>query len=627
MSLRRRLLFQLMPLTIIPLLFLTVIALFLFKHINPISFTVYELGALAVLIGVGIVVIMMSIDTANNVVRPLRAITDRAERISRGEFLKPTRAEPFTSELMTLSEALETMAQSIDVQQQKIKRVAADAAVGQLASHVAHDLASPLSSMETAIEYLKMRSASIGGDAVPYVNLLELSANRLRGIAKDLLDRQRGEEPKRIVFSLHKVLDELVGEYQSQVQYDCAVFVKQYAPRAIFLYGERTNIQRAFGNIIKNALEAMDAVGTITIVTRVEETSATISIQDTGSGMTDELKEQILYGGVSFGKEEGHGIGMSIVCKTIDDHAGSLRCSSEIGVGTTFTLCFPLPASADLKNAEHEDDTPQVFTLTLTRKEPIIIIDDDLSVLEQWRLILERDGVSALVFSSYEDFVAHYVDEGISKTAIVDYHFENSELNGLEVIAKLAEKGFQRIYLCTAEYWKPSIQKRARDLRVELCPKPLPQIRVEMAGQAQVISIFKKESCEEPLVVRRPNVIVIDDDDGIRACWEVMRKKLKIRTLQVFPTMELCERAKIRYETYDIAFIDKHIPESRWALERTIRFLRERGVKRIFIASGEGSEELAKDPVVRMADGITSEKVPRNLAFYMNHPSEDECRI
>ena len=166
---------------------------------------------------------------------------------------------------------LEELQQHILTLQDNEKKLAINASLGKIATQVAHDIRGPLSSMDVALSGL-VKVKSQDPNYLNYLNILELASKRLQGTADGLLKkREEGEEKEAVLFSLHYILDELVGEYQTQEQYRKILFKKEYLSQSIQLHGDPTKLQRAFGNIVKNAVEAMKGEGTITVRTRFNE--------------------------------------------------------------------------------------------------------------------------------------------------------------------------------------------------------------------------------------------------------------------------------------------------------------------------------------------------------------------
>ncbi|MGV3464361.1 MAG: ATP-binding protein [Heyndrickxia sp.] len=106
-------------------------------------------------------------------------------------------------------------------------------------------------------------------------------------------------------------------------------------------------MKKAFFNLIKNAFEAIEEQGTITLRHYVEEEQLVISIMDTGMGIS---KEKIRLLGTPFftSKETGTGMGLTQVYSTIYEHQGKIEVSSQVGQGTCFKMIFPVQVNQDI---------------------------------------------------------------------------------------------------------------------------------------------------------------------------------------------------------------------------------------------------------------------------------------
>lgn len=506
-------------------------------------------------------------------------------------------------EVKDLAETLENLIDLLRSYWQAATRNEVLVAIGRLSSEVAHDLKGPLSSLKVALDHIKNAEGNTQ-EFQTHLNILELSSHRLMGVANNLLAKYRGEKEEKSVFSIQEVLDELVGEHSYQAQYGAVKFIKNYHAENLYGEGNRHAIQRVFGNLIKNGAEAMQFVGKIDLETRLENQHIIVKVSDTGCGIPKNKLAKV-FGDFSEGKEKGHGIGLQFVKKTVMAHGGEVWVESTFGEGAQFFVRLPsAPLQASL--------VPH-FTLLCRTEEPIIVIDDDPSALEQWRLVLKDLGAPVNTFPSYESFEQDSKGSAHA-TAIVDYHFDNSELDGLEIIAKLRKQGFKNLYLCTAEYWKPSLKKQAEELGVMVCPKPLPKI------------VIKNDPT--PLLLSSPlggegkgegyNVLVIDDDRSIRLCWEVIQTKLHIEQLHLYPNLEALLEAKLDLSAVDIAFVDKNIENSKYSGAEVLNYLKSEGVSKVVLASGENEEELREDPQFSQADFITSEKIPSSFKEFFS---------
>lgn len=606
MSLRFKLLLMVIPAILSAVLFSVGIAAVIFHEGSGQPVIAALLGGVLFLtVATTIAVIAHVFGSAGRVLANMAEVT---HRIGKGDFKTELPENSDIGEIQHLLSGMKRMQVNLQTLEEKIREEEKDAKMGQIASHVAHDLAGPLSSVQTALGYLHehLAESKKGADAV---NLLDLGVKRLKEISRDLLNIQKGVEEKKRLFSLHEVLDELVGEYETQDNFSAVRFVKKYHREAISLLGDRGRFQRAFGNIIKNAVEAMEVCGTVTLVTTTEKGEAVVFIEDDGPGMPPDILQKVLRGGYSGGKENGHGIGMTVVRNTVKEHGGTLTAVSVPGRGSSFCFHLPFPKTQSLAESDGETDSPGIFRMRHEKGRPIVVIDDDPNFLEQWRLLLERQGISALLFFRYEDFSGCKITPALTSTAIVDYHFENSELDGLEVIEKLRKTGFENVYLCTVEYWKPFLKQRTEKLGVPVCPKPLPGIE-----------LVYDPGAKPPVAVSHPgfNVLVVDDDVSIRMAWEIIQAKLNIAHLDCFSGLEELSASNIDYRKIDLAFVDKNIEGSRFAGYEVIDYLHSRGVSKIILASGENAETLKNDPRFGKADCIINEKIPGSLREFFS---------
>ena len=497
---------------------------------------------------------------------PIATLVAATRQVARGEFGVKLSLDS-DDEVGLLGAAFEQMAGDLEVFNKKMARSAALAAIGETATQVAHDIRSPLSSLDAAIDRLKRDPSGLKDT----LNMLELATKRLSGIADDLLKKRGAEAPAKRVFSIHEVLDELVGEWTSLERMKGMRFHKEYR-EAIECLGDRERVQRAIGNIIKNGIEAMRDEGVITLRTWVEGETGVVSITDGGHGMSKEVLARVLEGHHAGGKDDGHGIGMTVVADVLKEHGGTLEAESALGQGTTFRVKLPVGSARS-------------FELVMEQGGPLVVIEDDPSVLLQWELIAKAKAFSIRTYSSYEDFLKDPAD---SASAVVDYHFNNSELNGIDVIGRLKEKGFVHLTLCTAEYWKPRVQEEARAVGAAVCPKPIPQIEV------------RHEYREGG-----PETVLIDDDPLVQATWKIIARSHG-KKLETFSRPEefLAEAGRLSKDT--AIYIDVELGEGARGDELAKR-LHAEGFTNLYLATGHAPGSF---PAMAWIRGIVGKQAP-----------------
>jgi signal transduction histidine kinase len=138
----------------------------------------------------------------------------------------------------------------------------------------------------------------------------------------------------------------------SQVLEDVALFSRTFASRAHVEIIERYSdtapdvvadpeqLKQVFVNLISNAVQAMPGGGTLTIETGAEEGFVFIRFSDTGPGISDGVRDKIFNPFVST-RDDGTGLGLTIVHRIVDEHDGHIEVTSEPGDGTAFTVWLP----------------------------------------------------------------------------------------------------------------------------------------------------------------------------------------------------------------------------------------------------------------------------------------------
>lgn len=112
------------------------------------------------------------------------------------------------------------------------------------------------------------------------------------------------------------------------------------APHVV-CYAQQMN--QVFMNLIMNAVHAMQGRGVLTVRTRPMEGEVEVDVEDTGSGISPENLDRLFEPGFTTkGKRVGMGLGLAICREIVNRHGGELSVTSEVGVGSTFTVRLPL---------------------------------------------------------------------------------------------------------------------------------------------------------------------------------------------------------------------------------------------------------------------------------------------
>ncbi len=215
-------------------------------------------------------------------------------------------------------------------------------AVGRMAGTIIHDIKNPMSTIRVYAQVLKKKAGN--EEAANLVDEITKQIDRLVNMAQEVLDFSRG-------VSQMNVQKLKFNEFLSGVLW---FLQKDFEKRNIELHNESTfdgeieidadKMTRVILNIAGNAADAMPGGGKFYVRSNVKDDDVAIEIEleDTGSGMPEEVRRKIFEPFVTYGKKHGTGLGMAIVKKIMDDHRGSIDVSSEVGRGTKMVLRLPI---------------------------------------------------------------------------------------------------------------------------------------------------------------------------------------------------------------------------------------------------------------------------------------------
>jgi signal transduction histidine kinase/ActR/RegA family two-component response regulator len=234
-------------------------------------------------------------------------------------------------------------------------------------------------------------------------------------------------------------------------------------------------MKQVIQNLILNGAEAIgDRVGVVTIRTGVAEIETAddpvwqhtspafgpghyirLQVQDNGQGMAEEAVAQIFDPFFTM-KETGHGLGLAVVLGIVRGHGGAIRVDTELGVGSTFTLLFPVSeAPAGLPAPEENTPTPVSTRL-------VLVIDDEEPVREAVSDILGEEGIETLQAedgrSGLELYQAHLLEIGL---VILDLSMPG--MSGQETFRELRQLNSAVPVLLSSGYSREEVARSFED--------------------------------------------------------------------------------------------------------------------------------------------------------------------
>lgn len=216
------------------------------------------------------------------------------------------------------------------------------AALGQMASGIAHEINNPLATISGCVEGLLKRARK--GDCDPaffeeYLKIIEEEVARCQGITTTMLSfvRRSAFEEKDIY--INETLDKVVNMMGLQGRMKDVAVIKKYDDVRRTVHVREGEMIQVFLTIITNALDAMEEKGALTLETASEAGRVLVRISDTGCGIPAEHLSSIFLPFFTTKAERGGaGLGLSIAKRLVEDNNGVISVTSEKGKGTTFEI-------------------------------------------------------------------------------------------------------------------------------------------------------------------------------------------------------------------------------------------------------------------------------------------------
>jgi signal transduction histidine kinase len=225
-------------------------------------------------------------------------------------------------------------------------RSGALAALGRMASQVAHEIKNPLAGLRLYARHLEQRMEGKGDTpGADIARKVTATIDNLANVVTEINAFGRPPELHRAPLDLHALLDECLTFATARVTTPDVRAMQQYdaaCPRGVL---DGRELRKAFLNVILNGMEALAPGGKLTVTTVYTSAtrSVTVTIEDTGGGMSEETLAR-MFDLFYTTKPEGTGLGMAVVRSVVDRHGGDLAVDSALGRGTRVTVRLPLEA-------------------------------------------------------------------------------------------------------------------------------------------------------------------------------------------------------------------------------------------------------------------------------------------
>lgn len=337
----------------------------------------------------------------------------------------------------------------------------------EFVSTVSHELRTPLASVLGFAELLLNKELKPERQQ-RYMTAIYQEATRLTALINDFLDLQRMEAGRQSYVIEPVPIEQLIQEVFDlyQEQFPVHTFHLDLLTNQTIVVGDRSKLLQVMTNLISNAVKYSPNGGAIHVTCREDEgqNRLIIDISDEGLGIPADSLPHLFskfYRVDNSDRREigGTGLGLAIVSEIVEMHHGEIAVASELGKGSTFTICLPhLPQSSVLSK---ESNTIDIGSGNGSEKGQVVIIEDDLNLSELLRDELIGSGFTVHSYSQVSQAL-RAIEELRPDAVVLDLVLKDGE-NGWEVIEKMRNHPqLQQIPIVISSAFEE--QKKAFDL-------------------------------------------------------------------------------------------------------------------------------------------------------------------
>ncbi len=327
------------------------------KFLGKLNRLLLLLGLTAVLIGSSLVFLI-----SHTFTRPLASLVEGVRALEHGDFHHPLDARG-SDEVAELTSAFDRMRSSLLKTQQALLESEQLATIGRMASSITHDLRHSLAAIVANSEFLCDGRLTAAQREELYEEV-RIGVNQMTDLIDSLLEFARTRESlnpsyANISETVHRAMQAVKLHPRHQ-----GTLIEADSNGQGLAWFDPRKLERALYNLLLNACEAAPSSdGRVRITVGHSDSSLTIAVSDNGPGIAEPIRDKLFHPFVSYGKENGTGLGLTVVHKIVQDHGGEVLMERTAEGQTVFRITLP---SGPSTGSDNSDDklTPRPVTST-----------------------------------------------------------------------------------------------------------------------------------------------------------------------------------------------------------------------------------------------------------------------
>jgi len=278
--------------------------------------------------------------------RPLQNLVAGVRALEQGDYAYPLQARG-GDEVAEVTGTFDRMRKSLQKTQRELLDAERLATIGRMASSISHDLRHSLAAVMANAEFLCESHLTPGQREDLYAEI-RIAVNQMTELIESLLEFSRTRESLRPSYGdVRSAVDRAVQGVKAHPEFQ-RIRIRISSEGSTEGWFDFRKLERALLNLLLNACEVVPPEsGRIDISLKRQGEGLEIRIEDNGPGIAEAVRDRLFEPFVSHGKENGTGMGLTVVQKILQDHGGEVLVEQTSASGTTFRANLPLNLSPE----------------------------------------------------------------------------------------------------------------------------------------------------------------------------------------------------------------------------------------------------------------------------------------
>jgi signal transduction histidine kinase len=292
---------------------------------------------LAAVVGGSILVFLIS----HTFTRPLAELVSGVRALGEGNFSYPLAVRGH-DEVAEVTLAFDEMRRALQKNRQDLLDAERLATIGRMASSISHDLRHSLAAIFANAEFLSEKNLTVG-QREEFYQEIRIAVDRMTDLLDSLLELSWTREALRpSLGDVSESVDRAVQAVRAHPEFH-RVHIGVSRTGSTGGWFDPKKLERVMYNLLRNACEVVPSEsGWVDVEVRDTPVGVEIRVSDNGPGIPGPIRDRLFEPFVSYGKENGSGMGLAVAQKIIQDHGGEISVERTSEAGTTFRLSMPL---------------------------------------------------------------------------------------------------------------------------------------------------------------------------------------------------------------------------------------------------------------------------------------------